>query len=71
MPHRSEEFMTIGNRAVGIKNKSGIFPNAFKAVKRTCWISLELRAQVCVRYSNNHWKELEEMLFVSFCKHLL
>jgi len=54
MPHRSEELMAIGNTAVGMKNKSGIFPNAFKAVKRTCWISLELRAQVCVRYSNGH-----------------
>lgn len=71
MPHISEEFMDIGNTAVGMKNKSGIFPNAFKAVKRTCWISLELRAYVCVRYSNGHWKKLEEMLFVSFCRHLL
>ena len=33
MPHISEEFMDIGNTAVGMKNKRGIFPNAFKAVK--------------------------------------
>lgn len=29
MPHRSEELMARGNTAVGMKTKSGIFPNAF------------------------------------------